>query len=88
MAKLKIPLGIKKVASMCVLKNEDKFLLLKRANEPNKGMYVPVGGKLDPFESAYKAVLRETKEETGITLKNAKFCGTLIESSPVKCNML
>lgn len=86
MAKLKIPLDIKKVAAMCVLKHKNHFLLLKRANEPNKGMYVPVGGKLDPFESAYKAVLRETEEETGIVLKSAKFCGTLIESSPVKYN--
>lgn len=38
----KIPFGIKKVASMCVLKCEHQFLLLKRAKEPNRGMYVPL----------------------------------------------
>lgn len=86
--KINIPLGIKKIASMCVLKHKDQFLLLKRANEPNIGMYVPVGGKLEPFESAYQAVLRETLEETGITLEKAKFCGTLTETSPVKYNWI
>lgn len=84
----KIPFGIKKVASMCVLRCEEQFLLLKRANEPNQGMFVPVGGKLEPHESAYKAVLRETFEETGIQLKSAKYCGTLTESSPVKYNWI
>ncbi len=84
----KIPFGIKKIASMCVLKCEQRFLLLKRANEPNRGMFVPVGGKLEPHESAYQAVLRETFEETGIPLKSAKYCGTLTESSPVKYNWI
>ena len=38
--------GNKKVATLCVLKNKNRFLLLKRYNEPNKDKYVPVGGKL------------------------------------------
>ena len=84
MGKYTIPIGLKKVAAMCVLKHQDQFLLLKRAKEPNRGMYVPVGGKLDPFESAYEAVLRETLEETGIQLESAKYCGTLTETSPLK----
>jgi 8-oxo-dGTP diphosphatase len=41
--------GLKRVATLCILRNKDKFLLLKRLKEPNKDMYVPVGGKLDPF---------------------------------------
>jgi len=84
----KIPFGIKKIASMCVLKHEQQFLLLKRANEPNVGKYVPVGGKLEPHESPYQAVLRETFEETGIQLASAKFCGILTETSPVKYNWI
>lgn len=73
---------------MCVLKWESQFLLLKRANEPNRGKYVPVGGKLEPFESPAKAVIRETWEETGIQLEKAQFCGTLIESAPNKYNWI
>lgn len=84
----KIPYGIKKIASMCVLKHGEQFLLLKRANEPNIGKYVPVGGKLEPHESPYQAVLRETLEETGIALTEAHFCGILTETSPVKYNWI
>jgi len=85
---MKVPIGLKKVAAMCVLKHKDKFLLLKRANEPNKGMYVPVGGKLEPFEDQITAVIRETHEEAGILLESAKFCGILIETSPTKYNWI
>ncbi len=84
----KIPYGIKKIASMCVLKHKNQFLLLKRANEPNRGKYVPVGGKSEPHESPYQTVLRETFEETGIQLGKAKFCGILTETSPVKYNWI
>lgn len=83
-----VPKGIKKIAAMCILRHEEQFLLLKRGKSPNKGMYVPVGGKLDPFESPYKAAIRETHEEAGILLEKAKFCGTLIESSPTKYNWM
>ncbi|MEM6317015.1 MAG: NUDIX domain-containing protein [Bacteroidota bacterium] len=83
---MKTPLGLKKVATLCVLKNKNQFLLLKRWKEPNKGTYTPVGGKLDPFESPLKAAIRETFEETGIQVATMKYCGILTESSPTKYN--
>ena len=85
---MKVPIGLKKLASMCVLRHQDQFLLLKRGKAPNKGMYVPVGGKLEPYENQYDACLRETQEETGIQLESARFCGTLIETSPTKYNWM
>lgn len=81
-----IPEGLKRVATICVLKHKDSFLLLKRLKEPNKDNYTPVGGKLDPFESPLKAAIRETWEETGISVETMKFCGMLTESSPTKYN--
>ncbi|MBC7885642.1 MAG: NUDIX domain-containing protein [Saprospiraceae bacterium] len=78
--------GIKRVAVFCIIRSGDKFLLLKRAKEPNKGKFVPVGGKIDPFETPYEAVIRETYEETGIRLTSAKFCGILSDTSPVNYN--
>ena len=62
---MKIPTGLKKSAVLCVLKNQDSFLLLKRLKEPNKELYTPVGGKLDPFENPNQTAIRETREETG-----------------------
>ncbi|PRB82359.1 NUDIX hydrolase [Chryseobacterium culicis] len=80
--------GMKKVATLCILRNKDKFLLLKRLKEPNKDMYVPVGGKIDPFENPDDAVVREVMEETGIHITSKQFCGILTETSPVKYNWI
>ena len=80
--------GNKKVATLCVLKNKNRFLLLKRYNEPNKDKYVPVGGKLKYYESPKDGVIRETLEETGIIIKEPKFFGILTESSPTDYNWI
>lgn len=80
------PKGLKRSAAMIVLRHEEQFLLLKRGKEPNKGKYVPVGGKLDPFEDPYTAAIRETKEETGIEVDRLQYAGVLIESSPTAYN--
>ena len=75
MSDLKIPLGLKRTAAMVVLRYQRSFLLLKRIKEPHIGKYVPVGGKLDPFEDPYSAALRETYEETGIAVQQLKYGG-------------
>lgn len=84
----KVNPGIKKVATICVLKNGDHFLLLKRAKEPNIGLYTPLGGKLDPFETPLNAAIRETWEESGIKVNNMEFRGILTETSPVDYNWI
>ncbi len=71
---------------MVILRHQTEFLLIKRAKEPNLGKFVPVGGKLDPYESPIEAARRETFEETGIRLHDLSFCGVLVESSPTKYN--
>ena len=83
---MKHPDGLKRCAVFCVLKHGSKFLLLKRRKDPNKGKYVPIGGKIDPYEPPHDAIIRETYEETGIQLKSAKFCGILTETSPINYN--
>ncbi len=83
---MSFPLGLKRSAAMVVLRHEGHFLLLKRQKPPNAGMFVPVGGKLEPFEDPYSAAIRETREETGIQLENLTYGGVLIESSPTAYN--
>ncbi|WNJ20550.1 NUDIX domain-containing protein [Pontibacter sp. G13] len=83
---MKIPYGLKKVATLCVLQHKDEFLLLRRKKDPNAGLITPVGGKLDPHESPLTCAIRETREETGIILPSMKFCGMLTESSPTHYN--
>lgn len=81
-----IPFGIKKTAVLCILKSGDQFLLLKRLKAPNAGLYTPVGGKVDPYESPTAAAYREAFEETGIIADNFHYCGVLVETSPVDYN--
>lgn len=88
MSKVVIPEGIKKIATLCVLRNGNKFMLLKRLKEPNKDTYTPVGGKIEPYETPEEGVIRETFEETGIRVEAVKFCGILTETSPTKYNWL
>jgi 8-oxo-dGTP diphosphatase len=78
--------GLKKVAVICILKNQDNFLLLERLREPNKDLFTPLGGKIDPYETPLDAAKRETLEESGIVAEEMDFCGILTETSPTKYN--
>jgi 8-oxo-dGTP diphosphatase len=60
-----------KVATLLYCFNErDELLLLKRAQEPNRGFWSPCGGKLkmDIGESPYTCACREAEEELGIKI--------------------
>src|SRR3989344_9508194 len=62
-----------------ILKN-NKILLIKRGNNPSKGMWALPGGYVDFNESVEKACMREVKEETGLNVKKLRLLG--IYSSP------
>ncbi len=49
---------------------QERFLLLQRAKEPNRGVWSPIGGKLEMAygESPFECAIRETREEIGITV--------------------
>ena len=48
-------------------------LLLLRAKQPNLGVWTPIGGKLEMTtgESPFECAVRETAEETGLTVNAA-----------------
>ena len=67
---------IQKIPILCVdiiLRYKDKVLLIKRADEPCKGIYWPIGGRVHKGESVDAAARRKILEEIGI-----KYKGTLI----------
>lgn len=47
---------------------DDRILLIERAQEPNRGLWSPCGGKLktELGESPYACACREAQEETGL----------------------
>lgn len=80
--------GIKKVASMCIIRSSDKYLLMQRLKSPNKGQYVSVGGKVEPFERPIEAAIRELKEEARIQVHDLDYCGLITETSPTNYNWI
>src|ERR1051325_10937714 len=60
-----------KIATLLYCFNEhDEVLLLERAQEPNKGLWSPCGGKLhtEEGESPYACACRKDQDEMGVTL--------------------
>ena len=50
-----------------VILDDDRILLEQRKNEPSKGKWSVPGGLVELGESLEDAVVREVKEETGLT---------------------
>lgn len=80
--------GHKKCISLCILETETEYLLIKRGKrkknlEDLSGNYIPIGGKIEPYETPEVAIIREIKEETGIKIDNPMFLGILTETSPL-----
>lgn len=80
--------GTKRAAVFCMIFNSDAILLLKRKFPPHQGYYVPVGGKIDGWETPAQAIVREVLEETGYVISEPDFCGILVETSPVDYNWI
>lgn len=59
---------------LCLIHNEDSYLLQDRVKKDWKGYTLP-GGHIETGESIVDAVVREMKEETGLTIKAPRLCG-------------
>jgi len=58
-----------------IIIHEEKLVLIKRKNPPYKGQFALPGGFVDIGETVEDAVIRETKEETGLDVKTVKLIG-------------
>ena len=57
--------------TLCYIENEGKYLMLhrvKKKNDINEGKWIGVGGHVEYQESPEECLVREVKEETGLTL--------------------
>ena len=53
--------------------HDDQFLLVKRGQEPQKGMWTVPGGLIELGEKIEDALSRELKEECGVTVRDITF---------------
>ena len=58
-----------KVIAGCVIKKDDKILMVKEADKKHYGKWNYPGGKVEEFEKVTNGAIRETFEETGCTVK-------------------
>ncbi len=66
------------LTTLCYIERDGKYLLMhrtKKAADINGGKWVGIGGHFEEGESADECLLRETKEETGLTLTSFKLRG-------------
>lgn len=60
-----------KLTTLCYLEKDDAYLMLHRVSkkqDANKDKWIGVGGHFEKDESPEDCLLREVKEETGLTL--------------------
>ena len=60
---------------LCYIEKDNKYLMLyrnKKNNDLNEGKWLGIGGHIEKGESIEQALLREVKEETGLTLLSYK----------------
>lgn len=75
------------LTTLCYLERDDAYLMLhrvKKKNDVNHDKWIGIGGKFEGVESPEECLLREAKEETGLTLTDYRLRGivTFISSEP------
>lgn len=66
------------LTTLCYIEKDGKYLMLHRVskkNDVNKDKWIGVGGHFEDGESPEECLLREAKEETGLTLTSWRFRG-------------
>lgn len=62
------------LTTLCLLRQGSRILLQNRVKKDWRGYALP-GGHVEPRESIVEAVVREMREETGLTVKDPRLCG-------------
>lgn len=68
------------LTTLCYIEQNDRWLMLhrtKKQHDLNEGKWIGVGGKFEEGESPEECLLREVKEETGLTLTSYRLRGII-----------
>ena len=67
-----------RVTTLCYIEQDGAYLMLHRVkmeNDANHDKWIGIGGKFEDGESPEECVLREVREETGLTLTDYRYRG-------------
>jgi len=62
--------------NLCMIEDGDRVLVIKRNKKNWPGVAFP-GGHVEEGESFAEAVIREVKEETGLSIRAPRLCGII-----------
>ena len=68
------------LTTLCYIEQNGCYLMMhrtKKSQDVNEGKWIGVGGKFEEDETPEECLLREVKEETGLTLLNYRYRGIL-----------
>lgn len=71
-------MGKSPLTTLCYIEKDDKYLMLhrvKKQKDINKDKWIGIGGHFETGESPEECLMREVKEETGLTLTGFSFRG-------------
>ena len=74
-----------KNTTLCYITQGQQVLMLhrvKKEHDLNKDKWIGIGGKFEENESPEECLLREAKEETGLTLTDYRYCGIVTLDYP------
>jgi 8-oxo-dGTP diphosphatase len=63
-------------------RRDDQVLMMKRTKEPNLGLWVAPGGKIERDEAPFECAVRELREETGLRASDICLRGMLTVVMP------
>lgn len=64
--------------TLCYIRQDDNYLMLhrvKKEQDANRDKWIGIGGKFEDKESPEDCLLREVREETGLTLTSYRYRG-------------
>ena len=65
-----------------VVVHDGRLLLVRRANEPGRGLWSVPGGRLEPGETLEQGCAREVLEETGLVVLPGPLVGRVERDAP------
>ena len=61
---------------------EGRLLLIRRGHPPGAGLWSLPGGRVEPGETDHEAVVREVREETGLSVVPGPLVGSVTRPAP------
>jgi 8-oxo-dGTP diphosphatase len=78
----RVPESVIPCVGAVIKDDQGRLLLIKRGHEPGAGLWSLPGGRIEPGETDAEALVREMREETGLTVQAGALLGSVRRPVP------